>query len=334
MAGAPSLFGAGEYAKDGLITVTEYLGRTAWYTRMVDMIADAMTAAPVDSRFGKLPASDSELNGDYLQVLPRLALMTGDDRFLEWGRRIADAYIDEVLPGSHGVPSGQWNFATHTGDGTLRLRDHGNELVVGLVLQYALEHYRQTPRAAKWRPVIARMLDRILESANPDGMLYNAVDTQTARAATTTGCPTTGATSTAPSTPSTTARATRATGTRSGACSAIFRSIATTSWEPRNIPELPLGSFDGYADTIESAVYLVNREPVPEALDWIESEMDVLFRRCSVPTATSNTGTARATSTGRPCSTRSCRAGACGRPSGRRASASGPCPQVTGLLST
>ncbi len=130
-----------------------------------------------------LPASDSELNGDYLQVLPRLALMTGDDRFLEWGRRIADAYIDEVLPGSHGVPSGQWNFATHTGDGKLRLRDHGNELVVGLVLQYALEHYRQTPRAAKWRPVIARMLDRILESANPDGLLYNVVDTPNARAA-------------------------------------------------------------------------------------------------------------------------------------------------------
>jgi len=32
------------------------------------------------------------------------------------------------------------------------------------------------------------------------------------------------------------------------------------------------GSQDGYADAIESALYLVNREPVPEALDWIESE--------------------------------------------------------------
>jgi hypothetical protein len=46
-------------------------------------------------------------------------------------------------------------------------------------------------------------------------------------------------------------------------------------WEPgRN---LPLGSFDGYADTIESAIYLVNREPVPEALAWIESEMQVML---------------------------------------------------------
>ena len=44
-------------------------------------------------------------------------------------------------------------------------------------------------------------------------------------------------------------------------------------WEPRAATaNLPLGSFDGYADAIESAIYLVNREPVPEALDWIESE--------------------------------------------------------------
>src|SRR6266540_3056402 len=34
--GPASMFGAGEYAKDGLLTVTEYLGRTPWYTRMVD----------------------------------------------------------------------------------------------------------------------------------------------------------------------------------------------------------------------------------------------------------------------------------------------------------
>jgi len=36
------------------------------------------------------------------------------------------------------------------------------------------------------------------------------------------------------------------------------------------------GGHDGYADAIESALYLVSREPVPEALDWIESEIKVL----------------------------------------------------------
>ena len=106
------------------------------------------------------------------------------------------------------------------------------------------------------------------------------------------------------------------------------------SWEPRNIPELPLGSFDGYADTIESALYLVNREPVPEALAWIESEMDVLlkmqrpdghfeywygegnFNRTALLYALMQS--------------QGVRPGACGR----RASASGRCPRVTGFGST
>src|SRR5262249_42334547 len=110
--GQPSLFGAGEYAKDGLVSIVEYLGRTPWYDRMVIMIADAMAMASVQTRFGAIPATDSECNGDYLQVLPRIYLMTGDQRFLDWGRRIADAYIEDVLPNNHGVPSNEWNFYT------------------------------------------------------------------------------------------------------------------------------------------------------------------------------------------------------------------------------
>jgi hypothetical protein len=46
-------------------------------------------------------------------------------------------------------------------------------------------------------------------------------------------------------------------------------------WEPQT--GLPLGSFDGYADAIEGAIYLVNREPVAEAFEWIESEMKVML---------------------------------------------------------
>jgi hypothetical protein len=275
--GPASMFGAGEYAKDGLLTVTEYLGRTPWYTRMVDMVADAMDHASIETRFGKLPASDSELNGDYLQVLARLGNMTGDQRFIDWARRIADAYIEEVLPGSHDVPSGRWDFSTHTGDQNLRLRDHGNELVVGLVLQYANEQRWKTPRAEQWRPKIARMLDRILESANPDGLLYDAVATDTLKPVT--------------------QQLSDNWGYIYGAVYTFYQCTGETKyrdavvkvlknlpkyrryvWEPRpREMQLPLGSFDGYADTIESALYLVAREPVPEALDWIESEMQVML---------------------------------------------------------
>jgi hypothetical protein len=270
--GEPSLFGAGEYAKDGLITVTELLGRTPWFYRMADMIADAMARAPYDSRWGKLPAVDSELNGDFLQALVRLYPMTGDARYLAWARRIGDAYVEEVLPGNFGVPSTKWNFASHTGEPRLRLRDHGNELVVGLTLLYALETDLKSERVARYGPVVRTMLDRVLASANADGLLYNQVDAKTLapvdRALSDNWGYVYGAVYTF-------YQVTGETKYRD----AVRKVLASLpryrahNWEPHpGDPTLPLGSFDGYADTIESALYLVNREPVPEALDWIETE--------------------------------------------------------------
>ena len=275
--GPPSLFGAGEYAKDGLVSVTEYLGRTAWFHRMVDMTIDAMDQAATPSRFGMLPASDPELNGDYLQTLTRLVTMTGDPRFLEWARRIGDAYVEEALPGNFGVPGMKWDFGAHTGDRRLRLRDHGNETVVGLALLLALEHQLHSDREQRYRIAVQRMLDRILASANADGMLYNEVDAETL----------------APLD----RRLSDNWGYVYGAMytyyqvtgdskyrDAVRRVLANLPkyrqyiWEPRDpSAHLPLGSFDGYADSIESAIYLVNREPVPAALAWIDSEMQVML---------------------------------------------------------
>ena len=275
--GPPSLFGAGEYAKDGLIAVTEYLGRTPWFFRMVDLVADAMTHAPVESRFGRLPAKDAELNGDYLQALVRLAAMTGDPRFLAWGRRIADAYVEEVLPATHGVPASIWDFTAHTGDARLRLRDHGNEMVVGLTLQYALEHALGSPRAEHYRPAIGRMLDRIILSANPDGMLYNEVNAETLAPAN--------------------AGLSDNWGYVYGAVYTFYMCTGDVKyrdavrrvlgnlpkyrnwkWEPSSRARFAdRGSFDGYADAIESAIYLHSREPVAEALDWIDTEMAAML---------------------------------------------------------
>ena len=264
--GPASLFGAGEYAKDGLVSVTEYLGRTPWFYRMVDMTADAMAQAPVQSRFGLLPASDTELNGDYLQTLIRLATMTGESRFLEWARRIGDVYVEEVLPGTFGVPGMKWDFTAHSGDRRLRLRDHGNETVVGLTLLLALEQQLGSDRVPRYRQAVERMLDRILQSARPDGMLYNEVDAETL----------------APLD----SRLSDNWGYVYGAVytyyqvsgetkyrDAVRRVLASLpsyrnyAWEPGRNP--PLGSFDGYADSIESAIYLVNREPVAATLEWI-----------------------------------------------------------------
>ena len=121
------------------------------------------------------------------------------------------------------------------------------------------------------------MLDRILQSANADGMLYNQVDARTLKPVDETlsdnwgyvygavytyyqvtgdvGVPRRGA-------------------PRADATAEVPQARVGTT---RGSANLPLGSFDGYADAIESAIYLVNREPVPEALDWIESETAVML---------------------------------------------------------
>ena len=266
--GPPSLFGAAEYAKDGLIAITELLGRTPWFYRMADMTADLMGEAPVASDFGPLPDAGAELNGDALQTLVRLAPMTGDPRFLAWARRIGDAYVREVLPRNHDLPGYTWDFTKHEGPDRMRLRDHGNEMVVGLELLFALESERGGERARSFRAPLERMLDRILASANPDGLLYDEIRPSDGKPL-----------------------SEHLSDNWGYVYGAVYTHYMVTGEERyraavrRVLQALPRyrghdwenGSQDGYADSIESALYLVAREPVPEALDWIESETQRLI---------------------------------------------------------
>jgi hypothetical protein len=267
--GPPSFFGAGEYAKDGLISVTELLGRTPWYYRMLDMMEDFMARAPVKTRFGNLPDTGAELNGDILQVLARLIPMTGDSRFLAWAEQIAEAYVTEILPANNYLPGYKWDFEKRQDAGHTRLRDHGNEIIVGLVLLDAVETELGRPQAKRWQPVIRKMLDRVLASANPDGMLYNDIGNSDLKP-----------------------RDLRLSDNWGYVYASVYAFHQLTNEQKyraavrrvlgnlnryRNY-DWESGGMDGYADSIESAIYLVAREPVPAALDWIESEIDVLLK--------------------------------------------------------
>ncbi|HXG32562.1 MAG TPA: hypothetical protein VNJ11_04305 [Bryobacteraceae bacterium] len=268
--GPPSFFGAGEYAKDGLLAVTELLGRTPWYFRMVDMIREFSRRAPVATRFGRLPDTGAELNGDVLQVLARLIPMTAEADFREWAVAIGRAYVEEILPANHGLPGYRWDFEKKSDTGYTRLRDHGNELIVGLVLVHAVLSDLGDARAERWRPAIRTMLDRVLESANPDGMLYNEIRN--------------------PDLKPRDARLSDNWGYVYGAVYAFYQASGEEKYRAavrrvlRNLPKYrnydwENGGMDGYADSIEGALYLAAREPLPEALDWIESETNVLLAR-------------------------------------------------------
>jgi hypothetical protein len=120
------------------------------------------------------------------------------------------------------------------------------------------------------------MLDRVLASANPDGLLFNEVNVDTLEPIDRRLSDNWGYVYGAVYTYYLITGESRY---RDAARHVLARlpKYRRHVWEPRQDPALPLGSFDGYADAIESAIYLASREPVPEAFDWIDSEMEVML---------------------------------------------------------
>jgi len=76
------IFGASEYAKDGLIPITELLGETPWYYRLRGIASDIVRHAPHASPHGRLPTKSAEVNGNVLQVLCRLYWKTSEEAYL------------------------------------------------------------------------------------------------------------------------------------------------------------------------------------------------------------------------------------------------------------
>ncbi|KPK41527.1 MAG: hypothetical protein AMJ65_09300 [Phycisphaerae bacterium SG8_4] len=111
------IFGASEYAKDGLVPIVEITGKKyPWFDRMRGLVDDIFKHARIDTPHGEIASTNIEVNGELLQLLPRLYSMTGERKYLDWAHRLADYYL---LPGRF-VPS--------------RLSDHGCEIIGGLGL--------------------------------------------------------------------------------------------------------------------------------------------------------------------------------------------------------
>lgn len=271
--GPPSVFAAAEYLKDGLVPVAEYLGRTPWYYRMVGLATTLMETAAVDSAHGLLPSTSSEINGNLLQVCARLAVSERDPRFLEWARRIADAYVLEVLPANHGLPPADWNFSRRTGGGPCRLRNHGNELISGIALHYAVECQLGGTRCESYRTPLRNMFDRILASAADGGMLYNSINPETLKPE-----------------GELAEQYADTWGYVYAAIYSFYQVTGETKYRDavrhvlRNLPRYrgvdwgDRGSVNGYTDTIESAIYLLAREPVDEAFSWVETEIRIMAK--------------------------------------------------------
>ena len=171
---------ASEYAAQGLTTVTNVLGPGPWAERTQAIVDDLLARASIQTPFseGLMLSGDAEVNGNLLCVLPLLAEWSGDPRYLEWARRIADVYCLGILPKNGGLPPLRWNFrADRPQDAELRLDGAGCSIITGLVLLYAVEAGGGSDRAPIYRPVLSNMWDVLLAQArNSEGYFYARIE--------------------------------------------------------------------------------------------------------------------------------------------------------------
>ena len=250
------IFGSSEYVKDGLLPLTEWFGPSPWCERMLGILDDMWKHAPVQTKYGKIVSTNQEVNGEMLQTLSRIYWMTGEKKYLQWAIRLGDYYL---LDGHH--PTRDEN--------KLRLRDHGCEIVSGLCELYATVSFAMPAKKQTYQKPIHEMLDRILQiGRNEHGLFYNSINPQTGRH-------------------------------DKGLCDtwgynlngfytvylidkteayrqAVLKALGSMNehykgykWEGT--------SADGYADSIESAINLYNREPVASVAKWVDSEIKVMW---------------------------------------------------------
>lgn len=253
------IFGSSEYMKDGLLPLTEWLGHSPWYDRMLTMLYDLDEFVDVagdlgEKNFGKAP--EAEVNGELLQILSRMYWMTGDVKLLNWAVQIGDFFL---LGGGYPL--------THVD--YLRLRDHGCELIAGLCELYITVHFADQNKKKVYQRPLYRLLDSVLEyGRNEDGFFYNAINPRTGNIVDTSLADTWGYTLNGFYSIYMIDSVTR----YRDVVDKIFTNLhryRNYNWEEN--------SADGYADAIEGAINLYNRISDHRAADWIDSETKVMW---------------------------------------------------------
>ncbi len=254
------IFGTAEYMKDGLLPLCEYIGKSPWSDRMMEMLNDLpeyySLLKDID-QLGVYKVASEEINGDMLQTLTRTYWMTGDKKFLDWAIRIGDYY----MLGERDLSSLKY----------LRLRDHGCEIIGGLSELYVTLSYVMPEKKRQYEKPFHHLLDRILEvGRNNDGLFYNAINAETGEVADKGIADTWGYTFDA-------YYSVYLIDKQEEYKQAFLSVLKNLNEKYRNYPWEGT-SQDGYADALESGINLYNREAVPELKDWIDNEIKVMWK--------------------------------------------------------
>jgi hypothetical protein len=254
------IFGTSEYIKDGLIPLNEYIGKSPWQDRMMEMLDDLAPymkdPAYLEELFKSRPASVEEINGEMLQTLSRIYWMTGEKKYLEWAIGIGDYY----LLGKRDLT--QLDY--------LRIRDHGCEIIGGLSELYVTLHYVRPEKKEKYKESYYKILDRVLEvGRNEDGLFYNAINPKTGEVTDSMVVDNWGYVFNA-------YYSVWLIDKKEEYREAVLKGIEKLNEKYRNY-NWERGNHDGYADALESGINLYNREPNSNLKSWIDSEMQVMF---------------------------------------------------------
>jgi hypothetical protein len=250
------IFDGSEYVKDGLLPITEWMGSSPWSERMIGIVDDVWKHAAIETPFGKIPTLNFEVCGDLLQANSRLYWFTGDRRYLDRAIRLGDYFL---LGTNHPTRDRK----------QLRLVDHGCEVINGLTeLYFAVGHVLPEKKKAYEKPM-HEMFNCILEKGrNEDGMLYSWFNPATGEHSQDL-CDTWGYDYDGvytmwliDQTPAYRAAVRKALGSLKGRYVGAF-------WGDK--------SADGFADAIEGAINLVNRERVESAEAWIDTQIRMMW---------------------------------------------------------
>jgi hypothetical protein len=250
------IFGSSEYVKDGLLPLTEWIGPSPWSERMIHILNDLWARAPLDTKYGSIVSDNMEINGEMLQTLSRVYWMTGDRQYLNWAIRLGDYYLLDV---HHPTRNQQ----------RLSLDDHGCEIISGLCELYATVHFAMPSKQQAYRQPLYEMLNTVLElGRHPHGLFYNWIDPRSGRHDN---------------------ELTDNWGYNLNGYYTVYLIDKTEAY--RNAVQYALanlysgysryrwegGIADGYADSIEGAINLYNREPIRDASRWIDDQIQIMW---------------------------------------------------------
>ncbi len=250
------IFGSSEYVKDGLLPLTEWLGPSPWSERMINILDDLWRHAPEETNYGKIVSRNQEVNGEMLQVLSRIYWMTGDQKYLYWAVRLGDYYLLD-------------RYHPTRDERIVRLRDHGCEILSGLCELYATVSFAMPARKNAYQKPIHDMLDTVLRvGRNEQGLFYNSANTRTGKhdqsLSDTWGYTLNGF-------------YTVYLIDHTDAYRLAVRKALISLNDYYNYRRYKWGGSDDYADSIESAINLYNREPVPSVAEWMDGEIKIMW---------------------------------------------------------